>query len=111
MDFEFAYIYKTLTSKNELNFLNKLFEVYPGKIHTIQTDNGLEFHKHFQENLYKRRVKHMYIYPRCPKINGYIERSNRSLSEEFIEDNLSKAYEIHEFNRALIYHLMNVQYR
>ena len=69
------------------------------------------FHKHFQENLYKRRVKHMYIYPRYPKINGYIERSNRSLSEEIIEDNLSKAYEIHEFNRALIDHLMNVQYR
>ena len=109
--FEFAYTYKTLNSKNGSDFIDKLFEVYPGKIHTIQTDNGLEFHKHFQKNLYKRRVKHMYIYPRCPRINGYIERSNRSLSEEFIEDNLSKAYNIVEFNTALIDHLMNVQYR
>ena len=111
MDFEFAYIYKTLTSKNELNFLNKLFEVYPGKIHTIQTDNGLEFHKYFHANLERRGINHIYTYPRCPKINGFIEGGNRSLQEEFIGDNLNKAYEIHEFNRALIDHLMNVQYR
>ena len=104
--FEFAYSYTTLTSKNSSNFLDKLFEVYPGKIHTIQTDNGLEFHKYFHANLVKRGIKHVYIYPRCPKINGYIERCNRSLSEEFIEDNLNKAYNIQEFNRALIDHLI-----
>ncbi len=104
--FEFAYSYRTLTSKNSSDFLDKLFEVYPGKIHTIQTDNGLEFHKYFHENLERRGINHVYIYPRCPKINGYIERCNRSLSEEFIEDNLNKAYNISEFNKALIDHLI-----
>ena len=104
--FEFAYSYKTLTSKNGSDLLDKLFTVYPGKIHTVQTDNGLEFHKYFHTNLEKRGIKHVYIYPRCPKINGYIERCNRSLSEEFIEDNLNKAYNLPEFNRALIDHLI-----
>ncbi|EQD49990.1 transposase, partial [mine drainage metagenome] len=63
--FEFAYSYKTLTSKNGSDLLDKLFTVYPGKIHTIQTDNGLEFHKYFHTNLEKRGIKHVYIYPRC----------------------------------------------
>jgi len=62
--FEFAYSYRTLTSKNISDFLDKLFDVYPGKIHTVQTDNGLEFHKYFHGNLVKRGIKHVYIYPR-----------------------------------------------
>ena len=59
--FEFAYSYKTLTSKNGADLLDKLFTVYPGKIHTVQTDNGLEFHKYFHTNLEKRGIKHVSI--------------------------------------------------
>ena len=81
--FEFAYTYRTLTSRNSSDFLDKLFEVYPGKIHTIQTDNGLEFHKYFHANLEKRGINHVYIYPRCPKINGYIERCNEDVHSFF----------------------------
>lgn len=32
-------------------------------------------------------IPHFFIYPRCPKIDTYIERYNRSVQEEFIERN------------------------
>jgi putative transposase len=58
---------------------------YP--IHTIQTDNGSEFFKHFHAYLTEQQIKHQFIYPRSPKINGVVERFNRTIQEEFINRN------------------------
>lgn len=37
------YIYDRHTQKNAIDFVNKVREKFPFRIHTIQTDNGHEF--------------------------------------------------------------------
>jgi galactitol-specific phosphotransferase system IIB component len=55
----------------------------------------------------KRMIKHNFIYPRCPRINGFIERANRTLQEEFIDLHLNLLLEdIDEFNRRLMDYLL-----
>lgn len=107
--FTFAYAYPRLNSKNTVDFLDKLKLVYPYEsgIKTIQTDNGLEFLGDFDQRLKQEKIDHLFIYPRCPKINGFIERANRSLKEEFINPNLDLILiGLNEFNRELIKHLV-----
>lgn len=107
--FDFAYTYTRLNSQNTVDFFKKLETVYPlsSGIKTVQTDNGLEFLGDFSCHLDHRQIKHLFIYPRCPKINGFIERSNRSLKEEFINHNLdSLLTNLSLFNSKLIEHLV-----
>jgi len=107
--FDFAYTYNKLNSQNTVDFLIKLQQVYPWEsgIKTIQTDNGLEFLGDFDQYLLKQGINHLFIYPRCPKINGFIERSNRSLKEEFIYSHLDLlSSNLDEFNHQLINHLL-----
>lgn len=107
--FDFAYGYSKLNSRNTVDFLDKVKLVYPleSGVKTIQTDNGLEFLGEFDQRLKQDNIPHLFIYPRCPKINGFIERSNRSLKEEFIKPNLDLLLlGLGEFNRQLIQHLI-----
>lgn len=60
-------------------------------VHTVQTDNGSEFLSVFHENLIKEDVVHLFIYPHSPKINGVVERFNRTIQEEF----LTRSTELH----------------
>ncbi len=87
--FQFSYAYHRANSKNGLDFFKKLERVYPIKngIHTVQTDNGSEFKSVFDRYLRTKGIIHKWIYPRCPRINGYIERANRTLQDEFINHN------------------------
>jgi len=62
--------------------------VYPGRIKDWQSDNGSENLGEFDQQLEKDQIPHYFSYPRCPKINTYIERYNRTLQEEFIDSNL-----------------------
>jgi len=102
--FSFSYAYTTLNSTNGRDFLIRFARVYP--FHTVQTDNGLEFHGRFHEYLDEQHIIHHFTYPRCPKINGFIERANRSLSEEFLEDHLMDMGNLDQFNTALQEHML-----
>ena len=107
--FDFAYTYTRLNSQNTVDFFKKLELVYPlsSGIKTVQNDNGLEFHGDFESYLSQKQIKQLFIYPRCPKINGFIERSNRSLKEEFIYSHLDLLItDLDRFNRKLIKHLI-----
>lgn len=107
--FQFSYAYKSLSSTTALDFFNKLESVYPIKngIQTIQTDNGLEYHGKFLEHLKSKNIPHLFIYPRCPKINGYVERANRTLRDEFLDHYINEAVDnLNNFNRLLMKHLV-----
>ncbi|BAL80245.1 integrase core domain-containing protein [Caldisericum exile] len=87
----------------------KLETVYLIKyaIKVVQRDFGSEFLGEFDEYLKKKNIKHNFIYPRCPRINGFIERANRTLQEEFIDLNLLLLLDnINEFNKRLIDYLI-----
>lgn len=106
--FEFSFGYHTDKSITTVDFFKMLELVCPYKICTVQTDNGHEYLGDFEQYLKTRSVKQVFIYPRCPKINGYVERANRTLTEEFLDyhqyDILSEGIE--GFNRKLIDHLI-----
>jgi transposase InsO family protein len=107
--FDFAYTYTKLNSQNTVDFIKKFELVYPlsSGIKIIQNDNGLEFHGDFESYLKQQQIKQLFIYPRCPKINGFIERSNRSLKEEFVNANIGLLIvNLADFNRELISHLL-----
>lgn len=109
LKFQFSYTYTTLSSKSSLDFMKKLGGVYPLKdrIHTIQTDNGLEFLGLFDQYIKQKEIEHVFIYPRCPKINSFIERSNRTLREEFADHNRQTLItSLDEFNQRLIEYLV-----
>ena len=107
--FEFAYAYRNGNSINARDFYEKLEYISPCKIRKIQTDNGAEYAGKFEEHLRQIQQKHIHTYPRCPKINGYVERANRSLDEEFIVSNLYRYdadFCLDEFNSKLMEHLI-----
>jgi transposase InsO family protein len=54
-------------------------------VNVVQTDNGSEFMKFFELYLAQEKIDHIFTYPHSPKINGVIERFNRTLQEEFVE--------------------------
>ena len=71
------------------------------KIHTVQTDNGSEFEKNFDQYLESKEIKHVWTYPKSPKINGVIERYNRSIQEEWIYSYLDEIDDTKQFNTRL----------
>lgn len=104
--FAFAYSYKSLSSNMAKDFMQKLQEVCPFKIKRIQTDNGKEFHKYFRDYVKKQEIIHFYNYPRCPKMNKYIERFNRTIQDQHVSWNMNDLYEPQEFNPPLMKYLI-----
>lgn len=93
--------YKRLNSRNMKDFYNRFKTVYPARIKTWQSDNGAENLKEFEEVLKKDSIPHFFIYPNCPKINTYIERYNRTIQEEFINNHLDVIHDKELFNQKL----------
>jgi transposase InsO family protein len=106
LKFAFSLPYGKLNSRNTVDFFKKLRTVYPITIITVQTDNGLEFLGEFEEYLEKQNIPHVFIYPRCCKINGTIERFNRTIQEDFIDENLHIVADQKLFSSKLIEYLI-----
>jgi len=68
--------YKRHTSRDISDFYERFKRVYPLSIKSWQTDNGSENLGEFDEKLKRDGITHYFSYPRCPKINTYIERYN-----------------------------------
>jgi len=81
----YAQTFKSPASANALIVLNNFQPMLPVTIHTVQTDNGSEFMDMFDRYCTARHIKHLWTYPKHPKINGVIERFNRSLQEEWLD--------------------------
>ena len=106
MKFTLTLNYKSLTSRNNKDFYQRFKSVYPGTIKDWQTDNGSENLGEFDQVLEKDRIPHFFSYPHCPKINAYIERYNRTIQEEFIDNNLDIMHDKILFNQKLADYLI-----
>jgi len=104
--FAFALPYKHLNSQNTVDFFKKVESVFPFSINTVQTDNGLEFLGDFEDYLSKRNISHVFIYPRCCRVNGVVERFNRTIQENFIDNNLDIIHSPKLFTGKLIDYLI-----
>lgn len=77
--------YFSLASKNGANFLRFCLQRFPFQIRNIQTDNGPEFLKHFDNLCKELNIPHYFIEPRHPKQNTYVENSHGSDEKEFYQ--------------------------
>lgn len=98
--------YKQLSSRNMEDFYERFQSVYPGEIKTWQSDNGNENLGSFDAALKRDGIPHLFSYPRCPKINAYIERYNRTLKEEFIDNHLDLIHDKELFHQKLADYLI-----
>jgi transposase InsO family protein len=78
-------IYTRATATTARHFLDDMEGRTPNKIRAIQIDGGSEFQSVFEEECRRRGIKLFVLPPRSPKLNGGVERANRTHTEEFYE--------------------------
>ena len=78
-------VYSRATASAAAHFLGKLEGSTPFPLRGIQVDGGSEFEAIFEEECQRRGIKLFVLPPRSPKLNGYVERANRTHTEEFYE--------------------------
>src|SRR3990172_8909182 len=78
-------IYTRATANTAAQFLDALQERSPFPIKGIQVDGGSEFKADFEALCQARGIPLFLLPPRSPKLNGCVERGNRTHREEFYE--------------------------
>jgi transposase InsO family protein len=104
--FAFAYAYKSNSSAHGSDFLDKFVRVAPFVTRRVQTDNGSEFLKHFEQTCEKSGLVHFFNYPKHPEANGYLERFNRTVREQFVNRSIDILDEPEGFNQKLMEYLI-----
>jgi len=104
--YTFAWSYPKANSLNTQDFFKKLKQVFPYPIKRVQTDNGSEFHKYFRDYLKEQKVIHYWNYPSKPFLNGHIEKYNRTIQDEFIDQHLIALEDTKKFNHQLMDYLI-----
>ena len=66
-------------------FVDDLLDRFPVRIRAIQVDGGSEFMAEFEEICAANAIPLYVLPPRSPKLNGCVERFNRTSREEFWE--------------------------
>ena len=78
-------IYGRHTQQNAIDFINYVVDKFLFRIHTVQTDNGHEWQAKFHWHCEDLGMRHLYIKPRTPRLNGKVERSHSSDKTEFYQ--------------------------
>lgn len=89
--FAFAELHERMTRMVAVEFLRRLIAAVPYQIHTILTDNGIQFANRttdryafdllFDRICVKHGIEHRLTKPNHPWTNGQVERMNRTLKE------------------------------
>ncbi len=77
-------VYTRHTQKNAINFVDHVIDKFPFRIQQIRTDRGHEFQALFHWHVEDKGIRHVYIKPRSPQLNGKVERSHRSDRRSYI---------------------------
>jgi putative transposase len=75
----------TATAGTARDFLAELEERLPFPVRAIQVDGGSEFMAEFEAACQERAIALFILPPRSPKLNGHVERVNRTHRAEFWE--------------------------
>ena len=68
-----------------IRFMDYVVEKFPFRISTIRTDRGHEFQARFHWHVEDQGMRHVYIKPQTPQLNGKVERSHRTDQTEFYQ--------------------------
>src|SRR5262249_56173031 len=96
-------VYDACNQRIAIQFINEVVRRLPFRVHVVQTDNGAEFQSQFHWHVEGLDIRHAYIRPRTPHLNGKVERSHRVDDEEFYQllDENGITDDIHLFNEKL----------
>lgn len=78
-------IYGRHNQRSSIDFIDYVIEKFPFRIHTVRTDRGHEWQAKFHWHVEDKGIRHVYIKPRSPQLNGKVERSHRTDQEEFYQ--------------------------
>ncbi len=78
-------VHRRATSTAATLFLDTLQRRLPFPLRALQVDGGSEFAALFEEACRQRGLRLFVLPPRSPKLNGQVERANRTHTEEFHE--------------------------
>jgi putative transposase len=73
------------TARTARLFLDTLNQRMPFPIRALQVDGGSEFFSDFETECQRRSLKLFVLPPRSPKLNGSVERAQRTHTEEFYQ--------------------------
>jgi putative transposase len=73
------------TAGTARDFLDELTARLPFPVRAIQVDGGSEFMAEFETACQEREIALFVLPPRSPKLNGHVERANRTHRSEFWE--------------------------
>jgi transposase InsO family protein len=73
------------TAASAARFIDSIIGRMPFRVRAIQVDGGSEFQSIFEEKCQKHGIRLFVLPPRSPKLNGHVERANRTHTEEFYE--------------------------
>ena len=75
----------TASSRSATAILDALAARMPFAVRALSVDNGSEFMAEFEQACAARGIALLTLPPRSPKLNGSVERANRTHTEEFYE--------------------------
>jgi transposase InsO family protein len=78
-------VHTRATAATAAGFLDTLLTRTPFPIKALQVDGGSEFQALFEQACQQRGIRLFVLPPRSPKLNGCVERAQRTHTEEFYE--------------------------
>ncbi|MCL1927952.1 MAG: IS481 family transposase [Treponema sp.] len=78
-------IYKKHNQECAVQFVDYVIKKFSFRIMMIRTDNDHEFQAKFHWHVEDMGIKHVYIKPGTPRLNGKVERSHRTDENEFYQ--------------------------
>ena len=78
-------VHRRATSLAAARFLDTLLDRLPFPVKALQVDGGSEFAAEFEQACQQKELPLFVLPPKSPKLNGHVERSNRTHNEEFYE--------------------------
>ncbi len=82
-----ANVFSNANSRSAKRFLEEFLKSAPFPIHSIQVDGGSEFMADFEQACADLQIPLIVLPPSKPQYNGGVERTNRTLREEFYDTN------------------------
>jgi len=78
-------IYERHNQASAISFIDYVIAKFPFRIKEVRTDNGHEFQAKFHWHVEDKGIRHAYIKPSSPQLNGKVERSHRTDEQEFYQ--------------------------
>ncbi len=103
----YARAYQKISSGKTLNFMKEVRAQFPFHISCIQTDHGLELGSYFTNRI---GIVHRHSRIRKPNDNAHVERFNRTIQDECLNDIAPDVVKINKALKKYIYHYNNTRH-